>query len=385
MKIALLSWESLHSIPVGGIATHVTELAAALERQGHEVHVFTRIGRGQAKYDRIHGVHYHRCPFDLNANFVDEVNNMCRSFVDYVFAAENYGGAFDVIHAHDWLAANAMIWIRQQRERRGILTIHSTEYGRCGNRFCSGQSERVRYQERAGTVWADRVITVSRALQREVQWMYEVPEPKISVVYNGVNVRNYDGFIEPAAIKRRYAIGPTDPTVLFVGRMAHQKGPDLLMETVPAILKQYARTKFIFAGEGELRKPVETRAQQLGVAHATRFVGFQTNGTLADLYRSCDVVCVPSRNEPFGIVILEAWSAGKPVVSTRNGGPEEFVWHNVNGLKVHANANSIAWGLGTLFTDFEWARWMGRNGRLAAETAFTWDAVAEQTMRVYQS
>jgi len=385
MKIAFLSWESLHSIPVGGIATHVTELAAALERQGHEVHVFTRPGHGQAQYERIHGVHYHRCPFDLSPNFVDEVNNMCRSFVHHVFATENYSGAFDVIHAHDWLAANAMIWIRQGRGRRGIFTIHSTEYGRCGNRFCKGQSERVHYQERAGSQWADRVITVSRALQREVEWMYEVPESKISVIYNGVNVRNYDGWIEPAVIKRQYAIGPTDPTVLFVGRMAHQKGPDLLIETVPSILKYYPRAKFVFAGDGELRKSVEARAHQLGVAHASRFLGFRANGSLADLYKACDVVCVPSRNEPFGIVILEAWSAGKPVVSTRNGGPEEFVWHNVNGLKVHADSNSIAWGLGTLFTDFDWARWMGRNGRIAAETTFTWDAVAEQTVQVYRS
>ena len=94
-------------------------------------------------------------------------------------------------------------------------------------------------------------------------------------------------------------------------------------------------------------------------------------------------MCVPSRNEPFGIVILESWSAGKPVVCTRNGGPEEFVWHNVNGLKVFANPDSIAWGLGTLFQDFEWARWMGRNGRVAAETAFTWDAIAQQTLAAY--
>jgi glycogen synthase len=385
VKIALLSWESLHSIPVGGIATHVTELAAGMERQGHEVHVFTRMGRGQSHYERIHGVHYHRCPFELNPNLVDEVNNMCRSFVHHVFETEDYGGAFDVIHAHDWLTANAMIWINQQRGRRGVFTIHSTEYGRCGNRFWNGQSERVRTQERVGCHGAHRVIAVSRALQREVEWMYEVPEGKISVVYNGVNVRNFDGWIEPATVKRRYAIGPIDPTVLFVGRMAHQKGPDLLIEAAPSILRYYPRAKFVFAGEGEMRKSVEARAQQLGVAHATRFVGFQANGTLADLYRSCDVVCVPSRNEPFGIVILEAWSAGKPVVSTRNGGPEEFVWHNVNGLKVHADANSIAWGLGTLFTDFEWARWMGQNGRIAAETAFTWDAVAEQTMGVYCS
>ena len=121
------------------------------------------------------------------------------------------------------------------------------------------------------------------------------------------------------------------------------------------------------------------------MAHATRFIGFQANGVLVDLYRACDVVCVPSRNEPFGIVILEAWSAGKPVVSTKNGGTEEFVWHNVNGLKVHANPDSIAWGLCTLFTNFEWGRWMGGNGRIAAQTAFTWDTVAEQTVAVYRS
>jgi glycosyltransferase involved in cell wall biosynthesis len=385
MKIALLSWESLHSIPVGGVATHVTELGAALERKGHEVHVFTRMGHGQSHYQVIHGVHYHRCTFALSSNFVDEVNNMCGSFVRHVFETENFSGPFDIVHAHDWLTANALIWIRHSRGRRGIMTIHSTEFGRCGNVFHNGSSVRIRHQERAGTYWADRVIAVSGALKREVQWMYEVPDWKVSVVYNGVNVNNFDGWVEPSHVRQRYAIGPLDPMVLFVGRITQQKGPDLLMEAFPHVLKHHPRTKFVFAGEGEMRRPIESRAQQLGVAHATRFVGFQNNGTLADLYKSCDVVCVPSRNEPFGIVILEAWSAGKPVVSTRNGGPEEFVWHEVNGLKVHAQPESIAWGVGTMFSDFEWARWMGRNGRVAAETAFNWDAIADQTLSVYRS
>ena len=385
MKIALLSWESLHSIAVGGIGTHVTELGAALERRGHEVHVFTRMGRGQAHYQLIDGVHYHRCPFEANRNFVDEVNNMCRSFVHYVYRAEDCHGAFDVVHVHDWLTANAMIWVRQERRRRSILTVHSTEYGRCGNSFCAGQSERVRFQERAGTYWADRIIAVSRSLKLEMQWMYEVPDWKVSVVYNGVNAHNYDGWLDPAEVKRKYAIGPVDPTVLFAGRMAYQKAPDLLADAMPFILRYHPRAKFVFAGDGEMRGPVERRVQQLGVSHAARFVGFQANGSLGDLYKACDLVCVPSRNEPFGIVILEAWSAGKPVVSTRNGGPEEFVWHNVNGLKVHADPDAIAWGIGTMFKDFEWVRWMGRNGRVAAETAFSWDAIAEQTLGVYES
>jgi glycosyltransferase involved in cell wall biosynthesis len=385
MKIGLLSWESLHSIPVGGVGTHVTELGAALERQGHEVHVFTRMGPGQRPYERIHGVHYHRCRFESNPNFVDEIDSMCQSFVAHVMAAEDLGGPFNIVHAHDWLAASALISIQQRSGRRGVMTIHSTEYGRCGNNFHAGQSARIRNQENAGMRCADRVIAVSSALKQEVQSMYQVPDWKISTIYNGVNVANFDGYIEPAEVKRRYAIGPIDPTVLFVGRLVQQKGPDLLIETIPSILKYYPRAKFLFAGEGDLQKSVELRARQLGVANATRFVGFQTNGTLADLYKACDVVCVPSRNEPFGIVILEAWSAGKPVVCTKNGGPEEFVSHNVTGLKVNANPDSIAWGLGTLFADFEWGRWMGRNGRVAAETVFTWDAIAEQTLAVYQS
>lgn len=386
MKIALLSWESLHSIAVGGIAVHVTELAAALERKGHEVHVFTRMGQGQPHYERIHGVHYHRCPFGLHPNFVDEVQSLCRSLVHHVFATEDYMGAgFDVVHAHDWMTSNAMVWIKQGRGRKGVLTIHSTEYGRCGNQFFAGQSARIRDHERHGTYCADRVITVSRALKGEVMWMYNVPDWKARVIYNGVNVHAYDGFIDPGYIKERYGIGPVDPLVLFSGRMVCQKGPDLLVEAIPMILRYHPQAKFIFAGDGEMRWASEEQARRRGVAHACRFLGYRNGGELIDLYKACDVVCVPSRNEPFGITILEAWSAGKPVVATKNGGPEEFVWHEVNGLKIYSHPESVAWGIGTLFSNFEWARWMGHNGRIAAESVFTWDAVADQALSVYYS
>jgi len=383
MKIALLAWESLHSIPVGGVAVHVTEVAAALERKGHEVHVFTRRRDGQPQYERVHGVHYHRCPFQLDADFVEEINHLCRSLVREVFRTEDFIGAFDVVHAHDWLTGNAMIWIKQGRGRKTVLTIHSTEYGRSGNHFFDGRSRHVREQERAATHWADRIITVSHSLKKEIMWMYEAPEWKISIIYNGVNAKDYDGWINPGEIKAHYGIGPMDPTVLFSGRVVYQKGPDVLVEAIPFILACHPSAKFIFVGDGEMRHSVESRAHQLGVAHATRFLGFRNGSELVNIYKACDTVCVPSRNEPFGITVLEGWSAGKPVVVTRNGGPDEFVWHQVNGLKIYPNADSVAWGLGTLFTDFEWARWMGRNGRIAAEAAFSWDAVANHVAQLY--
>jgi glycogen synthase len=113
MRIALFAWETLHSIAVGGVAVHATELAAAMQRRGHEVHVFTRWDWGMAEDERIDGVWYHRCKFRLNRNFVEEINDLCRSFVHKFDGVQRVSGKFDIVHAHDWLASNAMVWIKQ--------------------------------------------------------------------------------------------------------------------------------------------------------------------------------------------------------------------------------------------------------------------------------
>jgi glycosyltransferase involved in cell wall biosynthesis len=97
----------------------------------------------------------------------------------------------------------------------------------------------------------------------------------------------------------------------------------------------------------------------------------------------CDGVVVPSRNEPFGIVVLEAWSALKPVVVTQIGGPAEYVTHELNGLKVFPETESIAWGLGELLKDFDRARWMGANGRTEVDRCFEWDVIAQEVLTVY--
>lgn len=385
MRIALFSWESLHSIPVGGVGVHVTELAAALQRRNHELHVFTRIGHNQRHYECIHGVHYHRCAFGLSPNFVDEINNMCRAFVKEFFAVEDHVGRFDIVHAHDWLASNAAVWIKEGRQRKAVLTMHSTEYGRNGNRHFAGQAQRVTDHERHGTFCADRVITVSNQLRDEVRWLYQLPDQKTRVIYNGVNAQAFDHELDPGSIKKQYGIGPLDPTILFVGRMVVQKGPDILVRTMPSVLRYHPTTKYVFVGDGHLRHEVATLAHQLHCSHALRLLGGKQGREVVDLFKACDIVAVPSRNEPFGIVILEGWSAGKPVVSTKRGGPAEFVWHGVNGLQVDDTPDSVAWGIGSLVGDHNRCRWMGRNGRAAVDAAFSWDSIAEQTEEVYTS
>ena len=386
MRIAFLSWESKHSIAVGGLAEHVTELAAALHRQGHETHVFTRIGDRQSGYERIDGVHYHRCPFESHPDFLVENQRMCDSFVWHLVETESYLGApFDIVHGHDWLSVRAMNRIKNEHGRPAVMTVHSTEFGRCGNQLFEGMSRRIREIEWEGTYVADRVICVSGALLKEVQGLYRPPADKMHVIYNGIDVRRFDAKVNTRSARRRCAVGLDEPMVLFAGRMTRQKGPDLLVDALPGLLEHHPKAKFVFAGDGDLRDELERQAEALGVAPATRFIGHRNGHELVSLFKSADIVCVPSRNEPFGIVILEAWSARKPVVATRNGGPAEFVEHENTGITVSDNCDSISWGLGRVLADKTQGRRMGRNGRREAESRFSWDIIATATERVYQS
>lgn len=382
----MLSWESLHSISVGGLAAHVSELAVALTLMGHEVHVFTRMDAGQSRYDCIAGVHYHRCPFESDADFLHYIGRMCDVFVDRFKAAEEfYGRRFDIVHGHDWLCVQALQRIQRELGRSVVLTVHSTEYGRCGNEMRNGMSRRIRDIEWQGTDIARQVICVSTALADEVRRIYSVPSEKISVLYNGVDVRRFDAQVDPSTIRSHIGVETDAPLILFVGRLAVQKGPDLLLEAAPGLLRHFPAAKLVFVGDGDMRAALQASAASAGLFNSVRFLGYRNGGELVGLFRSADVVCVPSRNEPFGIVVLEGWSARKPVVVTRNGGPAEFVRDQENGLVVEADRESIGWGLGVVLSNADNADRIANNGRQEAETRFNWDIIAEGTQSVYEA
>ncbi|NQU75579.1 MAG: glycosyltransferase family 4 protein [Planctomycetes bacterium] len=383
MRIAMFSWETMHSIAVGGVAAHVSELSEALTRRGHEVHIFTRIGPGQDRYSLVDNCHYHRCPFELDSDFTAEINNMCNSFAWHMGETAARIGQFDVAHAHDWLAVKALVQARNQHNLAGVFTVHSTEFGRCGNQNHDGRSRIIRDMEWEGAYCSDLTIAVSGVVGREFRQLYNPPEDKVTPIYNAVHSNRFTGKIDVAWERAKYDVGCYDPMVLFAGRLVWQKGPDILLEAVPSVLAQNADIKFVFAGDGEMRAGLQARSHQLGVSHAVRFVGYRRGLDLVNLFKATDMVCVPSRNEPFGIIILEAWSAGKPVVVTHNGGPAEFVNHGRDGLKVYDHPDSVSWGIRELFGNFNHARAMGRAGKARVKKEFSWDRIAQQTEDVY--
>jgi glycosyltransferase involved in cell wall biosynthesis len=302
MTIALCAWESLHSIAVGGVAPHVTELAAGLVRRGHEVHLFTRANEVGGSHMVVDGVHVHLVPFDLASDMIDECNNMCNAFTYFLRQSEHHmQKSFDIIHCHDWLAAKALVQLKQAG-RRCILTMHSTEFGRSGNvHHEGGDSARIREIEREGCEYADKVIAVSGRLCDEVK-MFNCGH-KLRMVYNGVQLHHFEGFINAGEFKAKYGIGPLQPMVLFVGRLALQKGPDILIDAIPGILSAKPDAVMVLVGDGHMRGDLERRVKDMEKGHAVRFVGSQAGQELRNFYKAADCVVVPSRNEPFGIVV----------------------------------------------------------------------------------
>ncbi|MCZ7647143.1 MAG: glycosyltransferase family 4 protein [Planctomycetota bacterium] len=384
MRIALFSWESLDAVAVGGVGVHVSELARALARRDHEVHLFTGTTRGdQEHYEHIEGVYVHRCGYDRHDDFLYEMWNMCRAFEHHFFTTRALTGEFDVIHAHDWMTAEVMSLLKGQCPARRILTIHSTEFGRAGNKIHGGPSEAVRHAEWQGIYQAERVVCVSQALKHEVAWLYQAPDDKLCVIYNGVRPELFDLDVDAGEVKVGLGIHPMAPMFLFAGRIVYQKGVDLLVEAMPMLLRHVPTAMFVLAGDGEMRWDLEHKTRAT-MEHNTRWLGKVEPARLRAYFKACDAVVVPSRNEPFGIVILEAWSARKPVVATKNGGPGEFVEHGVDGYSIYDHPDSIAWGLGQITADWEKTRKMGKNGRRKVEQRFTWDRIAAQVEEVYR-
>ena len=191
--------------------------------------------------------------------------------------------------------------------------------------------------------------------------------------------RQYHANIDPGEVKRSYGIHPYAPLILFIGRLVYQKGPDLFIEALRTVCRDRWDAKVIVAGDGGMKQYLQERARDLPV----NFVGYIPDSEYIRLLNACDLVVIPSRNEPFGLVLLEAWSAEKPVVACDVGGLSENIDTFLNGIKVQTDPESLAWGISTLIGDPTNAQVLGRRGRAKVNRQFLWSPIANRMEGTY--
>jgi glycosyltransferase involved in cell wall biosynthesis len=373
LKVAFFCWESLYAERVGGLANAATNLAETLAKH-HEVHYFTR-GGGRERDVEVNNVQYHYCQ-PAGEDIIWYCSDMSRKMLDRFCEFDT--PSFDLLHFHDWHVVDAL---HRLQDRETIFTYHSTEFGRNGNVFNSRWPfPEISRVERYGGSIAKRITAVSSTLCREVMKLYDIPDWKIDVVPNGIAPDHYQTDVDPEAVKRRYGFDPASPLVLFVGRLAWQKGPDMLVDAAPGLLREHSDGQFAFVGDGRMRRKLERRARALPV----RFLGRLDDADYISLLNASDIVAIPSRNEPFGLVLLEAWSAGRCVVASDVGGLSENIEHETDGVKVRPHPDSIAEGLSAVVNSPGRSLRMGRKGLEKVRESFQWSHIAERLEESYR-
>lgn len=226
---------------------------------------------------------------------------------------------FDVIHAHDWMTFPAGIAVAAHTGKPLIVQVHSTEFDRSGEHV----NQYVYDIERHGMHAAKTIIAVSNYTRNIIINRYGVLPEKVEVVYNGVE---FNGRTETS-----YQRTWPDRTVLFLGRMTMQKGPEYFLFAAKRVLEKMDNVKFVMAGDGDMLYRSIELAANLGIGHKVFFTRFLRGEDVDRAYQMADLYVMPSVSEPFGIAPLEALQHNVPVLVSKTSGIAETFR---NALKV---------------------------------------------------
>jgi len=308
----------------------------------------------------------------------------------------------DIVHTHTWYVSMAGYLAKRLYNVPLVLTTHSLEPLRAWKAEQLGRGyEMSSWMERTAILDADAIIAVSESTRTDILRAYpDVKANRVHVIYNGIDLSEYQKTPETKALTN-YGIDAANPYVLFIGRITRQKG---VTHLVDAIRHLPPETQVVLCAgapdtpdiAAEMRQKVENARRDH--PHIIWIEKMVTKHESIQLYSNARVFCCPSVYEPFGIVNLEAMACRAPVLASATGGIKEVVVEGETGYLVPFEqdpvtsfpvdpekfARDLAAGINRLLEDPDKCQRFGNAGRRRVEELFSWNAIAQQTIRLYQ-
>jgi glycogen synthase len=309
----------------------------------------------------------------------------------------------DVVHCHTWYSHFAGILAKLCYGTPLVVTTHSLEPLRPWKRDQLGRGyDASSWIEKTAIEMADAVIAVSKETKDDVLKFFNVDEKKIEVIYNGIDLQQYQKTQDTSALQK-HGIHPSKPFVLFVGRITKQKG---IIHLVNAIKYIDPETQIVLCAGAPDTKEIAAEMEQ--AVHAVQkdrknviwIDEMLDKPSVIQLYSHATVFCCPSIYEPFGIINIEAMACHTPVVASAVGGIKEVVVHNETGLLIPLEqqttapfepvdpdkfSRDLAAGINTVVADKDLQDHMAAASRKRVEDHFDWKAIAQQTAELYSS
>ena len=392
MKVLVLS----HMYPstfneVAGIFVH--EQATALVKKGIEVKVVSPVPwtpfpvnhlspkwRAYSKIpehtvlDGIEVYYPRYLVFPKGFLFASSGERMYRGIKDVVHEIQDEF-PFDLIHANVALPDGYAGMLLSQKYRKPlVVTIHGQDFN-----YTIFRAAKYRRAIQKVINAAAQTIVVSHKLRRVAE-EHLANIDRITVINNGINpdrlFKESISLVEDWQEKR---------IIVSVSHLIRTKGIDLNLKALKQLVKKYSNLYYIVVGDGLIRNELTRLVRGLGLENCVEFVGQRSYRKAMEYMARCDIFSLPSWQEGFGVVYLEAMAHGKPVIGCQGEGIEDVIEHGKTGLLVKPrDVDSLIEALDFLLSNPEKAKAMGERARKVVLENYTWDKNAEKTIEVYR-
>jgi glycogen(starch) synthase len=376
VRVALLP--SAYAPAVGGVEELTARLAVRLVHAGDDVEVWTiRHPASLPTEGKIDGIDVRRLAMPLPRldprSLVRAPYEISSAFRQLLRVARAFRP--DLLHVQCFSANGVYAaWLARRLRVPLIVTLQGETV--MDDTDIYERSFTLRTSLRIALRQADAVTSCSRFVLDDAEQRFGLARGRGQVIPNGVELDE--------GIPTRPIDLPFKRFVLTVGRVVAKKGFDLMLDAFESIARDHPAIGLVIGGSGPARDDVERRAAEAGLAGRVSFPGVLSRGEIAWAMGAADVFVLPSRVEPFGIVVLEALRAGCPVVVSSRGGAPEIVRDGIDGLVVDPfRTDALSATVGRILTDTELAQRLSASGRSRA-AEFDWISIAARYRAVYQ-
>ncbi len=407
INVAMISY---HTCPLatlggkdtGGMNVYVHQLTRTLGKLGVHVDVFTR-SQDEHVPHVLHDLGYQNRVVHIPAGPEVPLPKMEleRYIPKFVAGIEEFAETknikYDIIHSHYWMSGIAAIDLSMAWNIPFIQMFHTL--GLMKNRIARSPGEmegdyRI-HGEKLVISKTDRIVAATLAEKSQLEFLYEAPSSKISIIPPGVDTRHFYP-IDKDEAKEVVGISKDSHLILYVGRIEPLKGIDNLIQAIALLQKQNAlqccpHDLVIIGGEPDAKPEVmnaemarlQDMVEELQIKNFVIFLGKRDQQILPYYYSAAEVVVMPSHYESFGMVALEAMACGKPVVASQVGGLAFLVRDGETGFVVPGNdVEKLAGRLEDLIKNKELRE---RLGKQSAEHAllFRWETISSKIIELY--
>lgn len=356
-------------LEIGGIPRYILSLSKGLTERNHRVIIASGGGRLESQVETIGATHW-RFPFHTSVEFSPQV-----FWGMGQLTARLRKEPVDIFHAHTRVGQVVADRISRRLQIPYVTTWHGIYPRRLGRRLwpCTGK----------------RTIAISQLVHQHLLQSFHVPEEQIRDIYNGIDTAHYaivpDGPVVEG-YRKRWEIPIGQPVIGTIGRLAagDVKGFDILLTAVSVLKQNVPDLQVLIVGDGPRRPFLTGVTKDLGLQDCVHFLG-EVDDIRIPL-ALMDVFIFTSRwPEAFGLTLVEAMAAGKPVVATKTGAVPEVIRHNVEGWLIPPDdPSSMAEGITHLLRNRETASRFGREGQMRVREMFDLDHMVTEVEAVYQ-